>query len=93
MASRGLSLQWLLLLWSTGSTRASSAVAACGSRAFRLSSYGSRAQGIGSVAAAHGLVALRHMESSQTRVRTHVPCIVRWILIQLVHKGRPLVYF
>ena len=27
-----------------------------------------------------GLVALRHVGSSQTRARTHVPCIGRWIL-------------
>ena len=28
-----------------------------------------------------GFVALRHVESSWTRDRTHVPCIARWILI------------
>ena len=27
-----------------------------------------------------GLAALRHVESSRTRDRTHVPCIARWIL-------------
>ena len=34
-----------------------------------------------SVVAAHGLVALQHVESSGTRNRTHVPYIGRWILI------------
>ena len=37
-------------------------------------------QRVDSVAVAHGLVAPRHVESSQTRARTRVPCIGRWIL-------------
>lgn len=28
----------------------------------------------------------RHVESSQTRDRTHVPCIVRWLLIHCTTK-------
>ena len=37
-----------------------------------------------------GLVALRQVESSQTRDRTCVPCIGRWILIHCTTQGRPL---
>ena len=37
-------------------------------------------QSAGSVVVAHGLVAPRHVGSSRTRARTHVPCIGRRIL-------------
>ena len=53
----GLSLRWLLLLWSTGS------------RVGGLRWLGLRR-----------LVAPWHVESSQTRDRTQVPCIDRWLL-------------
>ena len=45
-----------------------------------LRSTGSRRAG--SVIVAHGLVAPRHVGSSQTRARTRVPCIGRQILNQ-----------
>ena len=60
----GFSLQWLLLLRSTGSKCAG--FRSCGMRAQQLWLM--------------GLVAPRHVGSSQTRARTHVPCIGRWIL-------------
>ena len=60
----GFSLQWLLLLQSTGS------------RCAGFSSCGTRAQQLWLT----GLVAPWHVGSSQTRHRTHVPCIGRWIL-------------
>ena len=65
----GFSLWWLFLLWSTGSRHMG--FYSCGSRALerRLSSCGTL-----------GLVALRHVGSSQTRARTRVPCIGRQIL-------------
>ena len=47
-----------------------------GSRACRLRQL----QYSGSVVVLSGLVALRHVESSQTRDQTRVPCIGRWIL-------------
>ena len=65
----GFSLRWLLLLQSTGSRHAG--FSSCGLRVLehRLSSCGGT-----------GLVALRHVGSSQTRARTHVPCLGRRIL-------------
>ena len=60
----GFSLQWLLLLWSTGSRRAG------------FNSCGTQAQQLWHM----GLVALRHVGSLWTRARTCVPCIGRWIL-------------
>ena len=60
----GFSLQWLLLLQSTGS------------RCMGFSSCGSRAQQLWHT----GLAALRHVGSSWARDRTRVPCIGRWIL-------------
>ena len=36
-----------------------------------------------------GLVAPQHVESSQTRNRTHVPCIGRWILTHWTNQGNP----
>ena len=53
-----------LLLWSTGSRRAG--FSSCGTRARYLWCT--------------GLVAQQHVGSSQTRARTRVPCIGRWIL-------------
>ena len=60
----GFSLQWLLLLWSTGSRPAG------------FSSCESWAQQLWHT----GLVALRHVGSSRTRTRTRVPSIGRQIL-------------
>ena len=62
------SLQWLPLLQSTGSRR--TGFSSCGSD--------SRAQA--QQLWCTGLVAPRHVGSSRTRARTHVPCIDRWIL-------------
>ena len=63
----GLSLLWLLSLWSTGSRTHSS----CSSRGLelRLSSCGCM-----------GLVAPEHVKSSWTRDQIHVPCFGRQIL-------------
>ena len=60
----GFSLQWLLLLQSTGS------------RHMGFNSCGTQAQQLWLT----GLVAPRHVGSSWTRARTHVPCFGRWIL-------------
>ena len=60
------SLQWLLLLWSTGSRHVGSVVVAR-----RLLSAGSEHT---------GLVAPQHVGSSRTRARTRVPSIGRRIL-------------
>ena len=60
----GFSLWWLLLLRSTGSRRVG--FSSCGTQAQQLRHT--------------GLVAPRHVGSSRTRARTHVPCIGRRIL-------------
>ena len=60
----GFSLQWLLLLRSTGF------------RCMDFSSCGTQAQKLWHT----GLVGLQHVGSSRTRDWTHVPCISRWIL-------------
>ena len=74
--ARAFPLQWLLLLWSTGSRCAG--FSSCGTRAQQLWLAGSRAQ---VQQMWHmGLVAPRHVGSSQTRARTRVPCIGRRIL-------------
>ena len=44
----------------------------------------------GSSAVAHGLSALWHVGSSQTRDATHVSCICRWILYQVTREARGL---
>ena len=72
----GFSLQWLLLLWSTGSRR--TGFSSCGTRAQQLWLMGSRAQA--QKLWRTGLVAPWHVGSSQTRARTRVPCIGRQIL-------------
>ena len=72
----GFSLQWLLLLWSTGSRHVG--FSRCGMQAQQLWLLGSRAQ---AQQLWHmGLVALRHVGSSWTRGRTGAPCIGRQIL-------------
>ena len=56
-----------------------------------LQSTGSRRAG--SVVVAHGLVAPRHMGSSQTRARTHVPCIGRQFLNHCATREAPVHLF
>ena len=71
-----VSLLWWLLLWSMGSRRVG--FSSCGAGAQQLWLTGSRAQ---AQQLWHmGLVALRHVGSSWTRARTHIPCTGRWIL-------------
>ena len=72
----GFSLRWLLLLQSTGSRACG--LRSCGTRAqqFWLPGFRAQAQYLWH----SGLVALKHVESSQIRDRTHVSCISRWIL-------------
>ena len=72
----GFSLQWLLLLRSTGSRLAG--FSSCGMRAQQLWLAGPRAQT--QQLWCMGLVASRHVGSSWTRARTCVPCIDRQIL-------------
>ena len=72
----GVSLRQLLLFWSTGSRRAG--FNSCGTRAQQLYLTGSRVQ---AQQLWHtGLVAPRHVGSSQTRARTCVSCVGRRIL-------------
>ena len=85
----GFSLQWLLLLRSMGSRHAG--FSSCGTWAQQLQLVGSRAQ---VQQLWHtGLVALRHVGSSRTRVRTHVPCIGRRILNHCTTREVPAVLF
>ena len=63
------SLRWLLLLWSTGSRCVGFSSCSSWTLERGLSSRG-----------AWTLIAPQHVESSQTRDWTHVPCIGRWIL-------------
>ena len=70
----GFSLQWLLLLRSRGSRRVG------------FSSCGVWAQQLWRT----GLVAPWHMGSSQTRDRTRVPCVGRWILNHCATREVPL---
>ena len=77
------SLQWLLLLWSTGSRRAGSVIVACG-----LSSCGSRAQQLWRM----GFIAPRHLGSSRTRDQTRVPCIGGRILNHCATREVPIFF-
>ena len=72
----GFSLQWLLLLRSSGSRHAG--YSSCGLQAQQLWLEGSRAQA--QQLWCTGLVALCHVGSSWTRAWTRVPCIGRQIL-------------
>ena len=47
----------------------------------------------GSAVVAHGFVTPQHVGSSQTRARTHVPCIGRWILNHCATREVPVVRF
>ena len=72
----GFSLQWLLLLWSTGSRH--TGFSSCSTRAQQLWLTGSRAE---AQQLWHtGLVVPQHVGSSRTRAQTRVPCIGRRIL-------------
>ena len=82
IAAHGLSLVavsrwWLLLLQSTGSRRAD------------FSSCGTQAQQLWRM----GLVAPRHVGSSQTKARTRVPCLGRWILNHCATREAPYLWF
>ena len=70
------SLRWLLLQRSTGSRRTG------------FSSCGTQAQQLWRT----GLVALRHVGSSWTRARAHVPCIGRQILDHCATREAPLTF-
>ena len=83
------SLQWLLLLWSMGSRRMG--FSSCGMQAQQLWLTGSRAQV--QQLWCMGLVAPRHVGSSQTRDQTHVPCIGRQILNHCATREVPPILF
>ena len=56
-------------------------LSSCGAQASHRSGFSScRAQALGCSLWFTGLVAPQHVGSPQTRDRTHVPCIGRWIL-------------
>ena len=81
------SVRCLLLLQSTGSRCVG--FSSCGSQAQQLW-HG--LQSAGSVVLAH-LVTPQHVGSSQTRTRTHVPCIGRWILNHCATREAPHKWF
>ena len=85
----GFSLQWLLLLQSTGSRH--TGFSSCGTWAQQLWLAGSRvlAQQLWST----GLVALWHVGSSPTRARTRVPCIGRQTLNHCTTREVPILVF
>ena len=85
----GFSLQWLLLLWSTGSRH--TGFSSCGMQAQQLWLTGSRAQA--QQLWCTGSVALRQVGSSQTRARTRVPCIGRQILYHCATREAPVYLF
>ena len=90
IAVRGLLIGWLLLFQSMGSRRTGSS--SCGAWAQSLWLTGSRAQA--QQLWRTGLVAPWHVESSQTRARTCVPCIGRWILNHCATRETPMsLYF
>ena len=75
----GFSLQWLLLGGTSSVTPqglGGTASGVSGLQSLWLLSPRAQAQQLWHT----GLVAPRHVGSSQTRNRTHVPCIDRWIL-------------
>ena len=85
----GFSLQWLILLQSTGSRCAG--FSSCGMWAQELWHSGSRMQA--QQLWCKGLVAPQHVGSSQTRARTRVPCIGRWILNHCTTREALLSFF
>ena len=70
------SLQWLLLLWSLGSAYAGLSSCSTWVQWLQLARLLSTA----SVVVTQGFSCSRPVGSSQTRGRTGVPCIARWIL-------------
>ena len=88
----GFSLQWLLLLRSTGSRRMG--FSSCGAQAQLLWLAGSKAQA--QYLWHTGLVAPQHVGSSRIRAQTRVPCIGRRILNHCAIREVPtkfLIYF
>ena len=85
----GFSLRSLLLLLSTGSRHVG--FSSCGTQAQQLRLVGFRAQA--QWLWCTGLVAPRHVGSSQTRARTHVPCNGRWILNHCATREVPRPWF
>ena len=83
----GFSLRWLLLLRSTGSRHAG--FSSRGTWAQQLWRTSSRAQA--QQLWRTGLVSLRHVGSSRTRDRTHVPCIGRRILNLCATREAPVI--
>ena len=81
----GFSLQWLLLLQSTGSR--CTGFSSCGTRAQQLWLVGSRVQA--QQLWCTGLVALWHVGSSRTRAQTRVSCIGRRILSHCATREAP----
>ena len=69
----GFSLQWPVLLQNTGSRNMG--FSSCSTQAQQLCPTGSRAQA--QQLWHSGTAAPRHAESSQTKARTHIPCISR----------------
>ena len=82
-----LTLQWLLLLRSTGSRPVG--FSSCSTRAQHLWLGGSRAQA--QQLWRMGLAAPRHVGSSQTTTQNCVPCIGRWILNHCATREAPLI--
>ena len=72
----GFSLLWLLFVAEQGSRHVG--FSSCGTWAQQLWLVVSRAQA--QQLWCMGLVVLQHVGSSQTRARTHAPCIGRWFL-------------
>ena len=81
----GFSLQWLLLLRSTGSRCTGFSNCGTWSQQLWLKGSGAVAQQLWCT----GLVAPQHVGSSRTRVRTRVPCIGRWILNHCTTREAP----
>ena len=84
-----LSLRWSLSLWSTGSRH--EGFSSCGMRAQQLWLTDSRAQA--QYLWLMGSAAPWHVASSQTRARTHVPCIGRRTPNHWATREDPLLYF
>ena len=78
----GFSLRWLLLLQSRGSRVSGGSSCGLWALEHRLSSCGARA-----------LLPPRHVKSSGTKDRTHVPCTGRRILYHWTPQGSPATFF
>ena len=82
-----VSVRGLSLVVASGRHSSSRCAGLSLSRPLLLRSTGSRRAG--SVIVAHGPVAPRHVGSSQTRARTCVPCIGRWVLNHCATREAP----